>query len=314
MLNVALIGIGAHCCGNHAPALQHFAQQHPDAVRLAAACDLDEARAKRACEEFGFEQAFTDIDAMFDAVDIHAVEAIVHIADILPVGKQLFARGIPSMIEKPLGRDLPEARAIADAAQQSGAPVMVSLNRRFDPAVRIALDWAAEHGPIRALQGSQLRHNRTEDYYLWGTALHLLDLMCHVAGPLSLRPSGTVLPACRGGHDRIAHLDGPNGLVASATILPCCGRLEERIRIVGDDYCVDCWTGSTHPWRVEGYRDGKLLLHEQCPPDEPVFLRNGAWGETEAFLRAVLDGKPLPGPTPHDALVASEIAEGLRAM
>ena len=311
MLRVALIGAGSHCRGNHAPSLRHYVQEHPGAAELAAVCDLDAEKAERAREEFGFARSFTDIDAMLDVVEPDAVVAIVPIPAILPVARQLFPRGIPCVIEKPLGNGLDEARAIAAAAEETGCPVMVSMNRRFDPAVRLATDWLADRGPMRAIHGSQLRHNRTEDFFLWGTAIHLLDLMVALAGPLRLRPGSASAPAFRGGEGCIAVLDGDNGLVGSVHVFPCCGRIEERVRVVGDDWCVDVWPGAVQPWRIEAHRERTLEIAEQAADNEPEFLRGGAYAETAAFLDALVRGEPLPSPSPRDVLPASALAAEL---
>jgi len=307
MLNVALIGAGSHCRQNHAPSLRHFVEEHPDAARLAAVCDRDEERAERAREEFGFTEAFTDIEAMFDSVAPDAVVAVVPIPAILPVTRQLLAYRVPLMIEKPLGQDMTEAHAIVESVAAAGVPVQVSFNRRHDPAVRLALEWVRDLSPIRAVHGAILRHNRTEARFQWGTASHLLDLMCYIAGPLRL--AWGVAPPSRGGA-RLAAMTGDDEVVATAQILPCAGRMEEYVRIAGEDYCVDVWTGTPHPWRVDAYRERELQFSRRCPPDEPDYLRNGACDETAAFLANVCDGKPL-SPSPSDALPSTELADAL---
>ena len=311
MLKVALIGAGNHCRANHARSLRRYAQEHPLTVELAAVCDLDGAKAERAREEFGFRQAFTDIETMLDAVEPDAVVAILPIPAILPVARQLFPRRIPCVVEKPLGSSLDEAQTIVAAADETGCPVMVSMNRRFDPAVRLATDWLADRGPIRAVRGVQLRHRRAEDAFLWGTAIHLLDLVLHLAGPLRLRPDSVAAPRFAAGENRVATLDGDDGLVATLAILPCCGRVEERVRIAGDDYCIDLWPGAVQPWRLEAYAERKLALARQAPDGEPEFLRSGACAETAACLDALLRGEPLPSPSPRDVLPASELAAAL---
>lgn len=311
MLRVALIGAGNHCRSNHAPALHHFAAEHPDAVELAAVCDLDDAKAERFREQFGFRQAFTGIDAMLDAAEVDAIVAVMPIPAILPVARQLFARGLPVLMEKPLGQDVNQARAIVAAAEATGCPVMVSMNRRYDPAVLRARDWMSGLGPLRAIHGVQLRHRRVEARFIWGTAIHVLDLMVHLAGPLRLRAGSVASAPFEAGVSRMAVLDGEGGVVGSVHILPCCGRVEERVRACGDDWCVDIWPGGVQPWRIEGWRDRELDLVEQCPEGEPEFRRSGALNETAAFLGALLRGEPLPGPAPADVMPAAELAAGL---
>jgi predicted dehydrogenase len=73
-----------------------------------------------------------------------------------PATKEIAARmiraAIPLLMEKPPGATPDEAREIVELVKGTGAWVMVSMNRRFDPALRAALDWwggAAYRVPAR---------------------------------------------------------------------------------------------------------------------------------------------------------------------
>ena len=124
MLRVALIGAGRHCQGNHAPALRHFASEHPGAVELAAVCDLEAEKAEGFRTEFGFTSVFTDIDAMLDEVEPDAIEAIVPIPAIL--------RTPPNQFQAPLAAGIDVERLTQQAVQ-------VALGRK-EPLERLALD------------------------------------------------------------------------------------------------------------------------------------------------------------------------------
>jgi len=304
MINVALIGAGGHSVSCHAPALQLYAAEHPDEVRLAAVCDLDEGKARGAAAEFGFARCYASIDRLFNEEQPDAVVSVTPIAATLPVTRQLLTYGVPLLIEKPLGRDLAEAREIADMV--GDAPVMISLNRRFDPGLNRALAWAREQGPIRYARGAQLRPGRDEPDFVWGTGIHLIDAANYLAGPLRILHAAA-MPEAPGGCWRAAMLAGP-GVAVILEILPTVGRIEEHFRLAGDEFCIDVWTHFAHPWRVEGYRNFDCVLEEQASPDTPGCVNNGTYGETEAFLSAVLECRPLPGPSVRDALHSSELA------
>ena len=308
MINVALIGAGGHSLSCHAPALQYFAQRH-EWVRLAAVCDLDEGKAREAAAAFGFARAYASIARMFDEERLDAVVSVTPIAATLPVTRQLLPYGVPLLIEKPLGGNLAEAQEIAMAV--GGAPVMVSMNRRFDPSLNRALAWAREQGPIRCLHGSQLRSGRMEADFVWGTGIHLIDALDYLAGPLRLTHAAAV-PGTPGGCWRTATLANAEGAVVTLEILPTAGRIEERFRLAGDEYCVDAWTHFAHPGRVEGYRNFEYVLEEQITPDTPGFIANGSYAETAAFLTAVCDRLPLPGPGVWDTLHSAELAAGVQ--
>ena len=187
MINVALIGVGAHSTGNHAPALQHFVSEHPDRARLAAVCDLDPARAEAACAKFGFDRAVTSLDALH-AERLDALVAVLPIPVMLAAMPDLLAFRLPLLIEKPLGQNLQEAAALVQAVKDAGMEerVMVSLNRRFTPSVTRARAWLRKQAPFRYLRASMVRHHRTEPDFVWGTGIHLIDLVQYIAGPLTL--------------------------------------------------------------------------------------------------------------------------------
>ncbi|MHB0938795.1 MAG: Gfo/Idh/MocA family oxidoreductase [Armatimonadota bacterium] len=308
MVNVALIGAGGHSLGCHAPALQSFAARHPEWVRLAAVCDLDDEKARKAAVAFGFARAYASIERMMGEERPDAVVSVTPIAATRAVTRELLPYGVPLLIEKPLGNSIAEAREIA--AMVGGAPVMVSMNRRFDPGINRALAWAREQGPIRFARATQLRPGRDEADFVWGTGIHVIDALNYLAGPLRVAHAAA-MPQAPGGCWRAATLEGP-GAVVHLEILPTVGRIEEQFRLAGDEYCVDVWTHFAHPWRVEGYRNSELVLEEQASPETPGCVNNGTCGETEAFLTAVYEGRPLPGPGVRDALQSSELAAELQ--
>jgi predicted dehydrogenase len=309
MLRIALIGAGAHSTHNHAPALRDYARQHAGRVELAVVCDRDPERAERARTDFGFSRACGRIEDLDDGGGIGAVVAIVPIDAALDVTRALLPRRIPLLIEKPLGSGIAQARALAAEVAASGVPVMVSLNRRFDPGLAAGLAWARERGPARCIHGTMKRHGRLEPEFVWGTGIHLIDALCHVTGPLRLRSCAT--PAGPGGCARTATLEGRHGEIVALEILPACGRVEERISLAGDNWSVDIWTGAVHPWRVRAYENAQVALDARAPDTEPLHVRNGTAAETDAFLDAVTGRRRFPAPTPSDALAASELAAEL---
>jgi predicted dehydrogenase len=311
MLKIVLLGCGWHSINHHAPALARFSEEHPDTISVTA-CDVDESRARACSETCGFSgynaSPSSLVNAGFDAA------VVVLPAPLLrETAEAWLARGIPILLEKPLGRSYKEACQITELPGVRGR-VTVSLNRRFDPGLNCALEWAAGLSPARFIHGSMLRVNRTEEDFLWSTSIHLLDAMCYTAGPLKISPDTARIVDSPGRCGRVALLEGENGLRGSAEILPACGRIEERIELSGAGWHVRVWTGTSHPWRVEAYQAGALVLQESAPPDDPEFSRNGTYRETCLFLEAVLSQNPAPRPWPEDALPATALAEQLQEM
>jgi len=312
MANIALLGCGWHSINHHAPALSRFCEEHPGAISVTV-CDLDESRARQCQERFRFA-GWTVSHASLLEAEFDAAVIVLPVPLLRETAEAWLGRKVPILLEKPLGNSYEEACRIADLVAGQGR-VTVSLNRRFDPALNRALDWAAKQSPAQFLQGSMLRVNRTEEDFLWSTSIHLLDAMCYTAGGgLKIIPGTARAVHSAGGCGRAALVEGESGLRGSVEILPACGRIEERIQVAGDGWHVKVWTGTSHPWRVEAYQAGQLALDEGAPPNEPEFVRNGTYRETCLFLDAVLGHRPVPRPWPEDALPGSALAQQLQVM
>lgn len=313
MLNIGLIGAGRHSTANHAPALARLAREHAGEIVLTVVCDLDKDRAETARSKFGFQHSCGTVSAL-EKFPLDAALIILPATAILTVMHQLLPRKIPLLIEKPIGVTVCGARELVAAASAARAPIMVSMNRRFDPGVRLAAAWRQEHGPLRSVCGSMLRARRTEPEFVWATGIHLVDLLWSLAGPLVLAEGAARRVPIAEGSGVAACLTGAGDAVVTAELVPCAGRVQECLRLIGDEYCIDCCTGSVHPWRVELYKADRLERVEAMPPDQPKHICNGTYDETAAFLNALLEQRPLPGPSPADVLPAAELAFRLHAI
>jgi len=187
MLRLALIGCGAHAETAHADPLARYAAAHPGHVALVAVCDVRRERAERFSGKYGFARAFADLDEMLAHERPDAVVAVVPIEEIAPVGNALLRRGVPCVLEKPLGADMAQVAALAEVARETGTAHLVSVNRRFSPYLNRALAWANEAGPLRYVRARMLRNARTEDGFLWGTGIHVVDAVRYLGGEWDVR-------------------------------------------------------------------------------------------------------------------------------
>ena len=304
MLKIGLIGAGWHAAADHAPALRHCldADEFRGCVELSGVHDIDRARATEVAERFGFRRAYDSIDAMLPEVD--ALLSIVPAAALAATLEPILRARRPVLIEKPLGRDLDEARRIA--ATLDGYPHMVSLNRRFDPAVRIARQWMAKQSPPRRALGTMWRRNRVEPDFVWGTGIHLTDLLCFLLGPLKLTRG------VRKGAGREGLFESGNGVDGQIHIWPCHDRVDEAVEIFGDDWYAMIQTGKCQPWEVTCCAADVIEIDATADPNSPDFIRNGAAEETAVFLRGALRGEMI-GPTVADAMPGTELAAALQA-
>ena len=130
-LPVALIGLGA--IGRaHAERLQ----RHPQ-VRLAAVAEPS-AAGREFAASLGVP-CFEHHEAMFDATpSARAAVVATPNATHLAVGLACIARGLPTLMEKPVADTLAAGEALCAAAEAAGVPLMVAHHRRLNPIARRA--------------------------------------------------------------------------------------------------------------------------------------------------------------------------------
>ena len=127
---------------------------------LAAVCDLDEARARQAADQWGAGRVYADYREMLRDPDIDAVavatpdfahrEAIVAAAD---AGKHI-------IVEKPLATTRQDLEQIAEAVTKAGVKFMVDFHCRWCPPLVVARN-DIENGVIGEIVSAYLRLNNT---------------------------------------------------------------------------------------------------------------------------------------------------------
>lgn len=311
MTNIALLGAGSHSSGNHGPALRYIKERNPDAVRLAAVCDLDAEKARRYADRFGFERTYQDVDEMLAKEQIDGLVLVTPVELTERLATQLLPAGISLVIEKPPGVDAEAARRLLRVAEETGTAHMVSLNRRFSPALVMAGEWMAENAedrPPRVCIARMLRHNRTEDTFIVWTGIHLVDAALSIMG----RPRhahATHLPTEREGVSYArAEIDTEGGAVhyfLSSVVGVC----EETYEFHGADYCVqvDTWNCA-----LKIFDANEQVLDWRVDDGEPPAYVNGTVGEMQAFIDAI-EGLCDFGPTLEDALMSVLAAEAIAA-
>ncbi len=302
-LRIAAIGAGWHSRTSHLPALRWCVAENGGAFTLAALCDADEERAAAAAGEFGFGKAFTDIEEMLDRVRPDAVVAVTPMALNAPCALDLIERGIPALIEKPPGATPEEARALARAAAEADMPVMVSMNRRFDPSLTAGVAWMGER-PVHYVRGAMLRPNRTNPEFMTGTGIHAVDAVRALGGDVAASDRRTM--DVNGITWYSVSLEFEGGASGTLEVIPTAGVAEEKYELFGDRRRVVIRTGTQDRGDLTCWDAGDLALHTDPAEGEPLFVRDGTYAETCEFLNALLEGR-RPHPTPQDVLQSVEL-------
>lgn len=306
MIQLALLGCGEHSRSSHAAPLARYAERHPNKIKLVAACDLNRDRAAQFCREFGFDQAYTDLETMLAKERIDGCVSVMPMDQIVNSSQLLLERKIPCVIEKPLGTSLAEAEHLATLAVETGTPHMVSVNRRFMPYLNQALAWASSIGPLRYVRATQMRHARDEPDFIWATAIHILDALRHVAGEVADFSTKVHRQPDSPTPWYVISLRFEDQTLGVIEVLPTTGMVEECYELCGTDFRARVVAGSGSQRSLECWHGGELELESYSSSDEPEDLRNGAYEEVVEFVNALESGRN-PRPSVADILPSARI-------
>ena len=307
MLNLVVIGAGSHSQRNHLPALARYVEEHPGRIELAALCDLVRERAIEMAGRYGFARVYADLDEMLEHEKPDGCIAITPIPVTAQVASRAIRAGVPLLMEKPPGATVEEARSVANLAEATGVPVMVSMNRRFDPALSAALEWKGARS-IAYVRGTIVRHRRQEPEFMTGTAIHPLDALRAIAG--DVRDFEAAASSVNGVRWYVVRLGFESGAMGVLEVLPDAGTQAESYEIFGEGYRVLVQMGEVDAGRVCCWEDGRLVMTGEPARGEPVFVQNGAFGETMAFVSALAERRVMH-PSPAEVLQSVELCHAI---
>jgi predicted dehydrogenase len=136
---------------------------HARIVAAQESCDLAVIVAPSSKENRDFALTagaafYTDLGEALDAQPIDGVIISSPNAFHFEQAMICIARGIPTLIEKPLTDQIDEASKLHDAVNRSGVPVLVGHHRTYSPLLNVALEFlrSEKFGRLVAFQGSAL--------------------------------------------------------------------------------------------------------------------------------------------------------------
>jgi predicted dehydrogenase/glycosyltransferase involved in cell wall biosynthesis len=186
MTRIGFIGAGgiAH---RHFGVLEQF-----EDVEIVAIADVDAARADEAAARFG-ARAFTDIDAMLDAVEVDALYICVPPFAHGAPERTAIARRLPFFVEKPVALDIATADAIAAEVAAANIITAVGYHWRYLDTVDEVRGLLA-HNPARLMSGYWLDstpppqwwwHEDRSGGQMVEQTTHLIDLARYLAGDVT---------------------------------------------------------------------------------------------------------------------------------
>ena len=109
-------------------------------------CDRDEERARRFAEVAGLSLCTTDPDELISSPEVNAVYVCTPTGSHRDLVMKAARAGKAVFCEKPLARNLEEARQMVDAVVAAGVPHQVGLVLRHSPIFRVMKDLMADPG------------------------------------------------------------------------------------------------------------------------------------------------------------------------
>ncbi len=265
-LGVAIVGCGGISLQNHLPGLALCPE-----TKVTALCDADANTLARASQQTGVTATSTRYEEIVTRDDVHAVIIATPNFVHSPIAHAAIAAGKHVLCEKPIAMNYPEAKSMADAAEQAGVRHMTAFTYRFVPAMRY-LHHLIQRGDLG--QPYHYRSCRLQD---WGTRnvgwrqqkrlagtgeigdmlSHRIDFAFHLVGPMKrLVASLKNLTPLRGGapndtDDWVAILaeftNGASGVLESSKLASGVNegwRSPDRVEINGSAGSFSFTTGS----------------------------------------------------------------------
>jgi predicted dehydrogenase len=128
---------------------------------LRAACGQNPDRLRAFAGQFGWETTETDWRRLIDRDDVDLIDISTPNDSHEPIAVAAAKAGKHLLCEKPMARNVPEARRMYEAAATAGVVHMMIFNYRFVPAIRLARHLI-ETGKL-----GQIRHINAVYYQDW---------------------------------------------------------------------------------------------------------------------------------------------------
>jgi D-apiose dehydrogenase len=104
---------------------------HPERIKICAACDVDPERVQAAQQKYGFAQAFTSLEAMLGESEWEVGVLCTPTPVRRQVVQTLAAAGKSIFVEKPLADTYAEAEEMVRICQSAGVTIAVDQNFRY---------------------------------------------------------------------------------------------------------------------------------------------------------------------------------------
>ena len=320
----APLPVGVIGCGRMGLLHARVYSQMPQ-VRLVGLFDADRDVALAARDKHGGE-VFDSVAAM--AEQVRAVTIAAPTQFHASLAEPLLKRGVACLIEKPLAKDVDEARQIVKWSKEHNAVVQVGHIERFNPIVRSMSKISVEPRFIEVIRISPLTFRSIDVGVVLDIMIHDIDIVLRLARSKVARIDAVGVSVIGGPEDICnARLTFENGCVANLTASRLALKTERRLRVfsadayVSLDYQKKYGIVARKTKNLAAIRDAvakarageiedlsqlnfaELVNIEELTIDDTEPLR----AELDSFVNSVVTGAPPEVPA-EDGLAAVETA------
>ena len=205
-------------------------------VRLVGVYDANPEAGGAAADEHGC-RAFSSLNELLPHVK--AVSIAVPTQFHAETAEACIGGGVACLVEKPLAKDVAEARRIADAARRHGVTVQVGHIERFNPAVRAMRDLEVAPRFIESIRISPMTFRSIDVGVVLDMMIHDIDIVLTLAQS-PVRDIHAVGVSVIGQHEDIcnARLSFANGCVANVTASRLALKTERKLRVFSSEAYV----------------------------------------------------------------------------
>ncbi len=320
---ICAIGCGNWSCSKHGPSYAKYAATHDD-TELTACCDIDEEKAIRYRDKFGFARHYTDFAQMLNTERPDAVCLMMRGKLTCELSCAILEMGYPLITEKPPGETTEEIDRMIAAADATGAPSQVAFNRRYMPLMRELKRLLSERfdpSEIQHIRYDLIRVDR-KDADFSTTAIHAIDAARFIAGSdyaqVTLRYRE--FPE-HGANVANVFMDCAfeSGATAHVNICPITGVVVERGTVYAYDNTFALRVpvepeGVDFPGSVQHFEKGRLKWQVTGPEVSgggETYECNGVYAENVSFFDDIRNGRRPAGDL-KSARQSVELAEHMR--
>ena len=307
-VRVAMIGAGGMANNVHYPSLASFSD-----VEIAAICDLDPERLNATADTYGVAERYTDYVKMIGDVAPDAVYVIGQPHLMYALWTWCLEQGLNLYIEKPMGLNVHQARALAHLAEENKCITQVSFQRRTCPMVVMLREECLKRGPI---VHAVCRFYKCNPEPFLGARDHMMDDGVHAIDTVRWMCGGEVVEVV----SHCKRIGTPDINFFSATL---------HFDNGATGYLINSWTSGRRIFDVEMHAPGicaeaehedKGILYADGDTEGVVYDTREVAGSEESYVFAGFQAKnrefidcvkrgTQPGSNFADAVKTMEVAE-----